>query len=191
MNSPARSTPNTRSILDFPALAAKAVELLSSGQAAFSLAPNEASYVVSLMRYVQYPAGSTVFSAGDEVNTGYMLLVVEGDVAVDTGNIGGGAQVDISVLGPGTLLGELSLIDGAPRSANCKAVTTVTSAGLSAGGLQRLAETHPHVAFKLAVHIARNAADRLRGLSEQLQMYDHLVGTLQQEVDALRAGAGR
>lgn len=191
MNSPTRTTPNTRSILDFPDLAAKAVELLSSGKSAFTLAPNEASYIVSLMRLVQYPAGGVVFNAGDENNTGYMLLLVEGEVSVDTGNVRGGAKVDISVLGPGTLLGELALIDGAPRSANCKAVSAVTAAGLSAGGLQRLSESHPQVAFKLAVHIARNAADRLRGLSEQLQMYDLLVGNMQQEIDTLRVSARR
>lgn len=189
--SPTRTTPNTRSILDFPEVATKAVELLSSGKSAFSLLQNEASYIVSLMRLVQYPAGGVVFNAGDETNTGYMLLVVEGDVSVDTGNVGGGTKVEISILGPGTLLGELALIDGSPRSANCKAVTAVTAAGLSAGGLQRLAETHPQVAFKLAVHIARNAADRLRGLSEQLQMYDHLVATMQQDIDKLRVSAGK
>lgn len=191
MNSTNAPALNTRSILDFPDIATRAVELMSSGKAAFSLAKTEASFIVSLMRLVQYPAGGVVFNAGDVTNTGYMLLLVDGDVAVDTGSRGGGEKVDISVLGPGTLLGELALIDGSPRSADCKAVTNVTAAGLSAGGLQRLAENHPDVAFKLAVHIARNAADRLRGLSDQLQMYDHLVGKLQQEIDTLRVAARR
>ncbi len=117
--------------------------------------------------------------------------MLEGDVSVDTGNAGVGAKVDISVLGPGALIGEMALIDGAPRSATCTAVSVVTAAGLSAGGLQRLTMTHPQVATKLAIFIARNAADRLRALSEQLQMYDQLTASMQQEIDQLRAAAKR
>lgn len=187
----ARPAPSTRAISEFPAFATRAVELLSMRSPSFSLTQNEASWIVSLMRLVQYPPGAALFSAGDDSNTGYMLLVLEGDVSVDTGNVGGAAKVDISVLGPGALLGELALIDGGPRSATCTAVTAVTAAGLSAGGLQRLTETQPQVAAKLAIYIARNAADRLRALSEQLQMYDHLTATLQQEVDQLRVAAKR
>lgn len=187
----ARQQASTRALAEFPNHATKAVELLTLRSPSFSLAANEASWIASLMRLVQYPAGATVFSAGDVSNTGYMLLVLEGDVSVDTGNVRGGAKVDISVLGPGSLIGELALIDGAPRSATCTAVTAVTAAGLSSGGLQRLTETQPQVAAKLAIYIARNAADRLRALSEQLQMYDHLTATMQQEIDQLRVAAKR
>lgn len=197
MNTPAdthgasRPAPSTRAISEFPNHASKAIELLSMRSPSFSLTANEAGWIVSLMRLVQYPAGAALFSAGDDSNTGYMLLVLEGDVSVDTGNVGGASKVDISVMGPGALLGELALIDGGPRSATCTAVTAVTAAGLSAGGLQRLAQTQPQVAAKLAIFIARNAADRLRALSEQLQMYDHLTASLQQEVDRLRVAAKR
>lgn len=187
----ARQQASTRAIVEFPNHAAKAVELLTMRSPSFSLAANEAAWIASLMRLVQYPAGATVFSAGDESNTGYMLLILEGDVSVDTGSVGGASKVDISVLGPGALIGELALIDGAPRSATVTAVTAVTAAGLSAGGLQRLTETHPQVAAKLAIYIARNAADRLRALSEQLQMYDHITATMQQEIDQLRVAARR
>jgi len=186
-----RPTSSTRAITEFPTHAAKAVELLSMQSPSFSLTANEAAHVVGLMRLVNFPAGTTLFSAGEETNTGYMLLILDGDVSVDTGNVGGAAKVDISVLGPGALIGELALIDGAPRSATCTAVSGVTAAGLSAGGLQRLSETHPQVATKLAIFIARNAADRLRALSEQLQMYDHLATSLQQEIDQLRIAAKR
>lgn len=189
--SAARPAAATRPVTDYPNHAAKAVELLSMRSPNFALASSEAACIVPLMRLVQYPAGGILFSAGDVNNTGYMLLVLEGDVSVDTGHVGGSAKVDISVLGPGSLIGELALIDGAPRSATCTAVTAVTAAGLSSGGLQRLTETHPQVAAKLAIYIARNAADRLRALSEQLQMYDHLTATMQQEIDQLRVAARR
>jgi CRP/FNR family cyclic AMP-dependent transcriptional regulator len=185
----ARPASASRAIADFPDQAAKAAEFLAQRLPSFALSPEEAASIVSLMILVRFPAGTTVFSAGDASNTGYMLLVLEGDVSVDTGSSGSGPKVDISVLGPGSLIGEMALIDGAPRSATCTAVSVVTAAGLSAGGLQRLTMTHPQVAIKLAIFIARNAAERLRALSEQLQMYDQLTVSMQKEIDQLRMAA--
>ena len=180
-----------RSISEFPQQAARAVELLTLRMPGFSLTREEAVCIVSLMRLVHYPASATLFSAGDAENAAYMLMVLEGDVSVDTGAVGRGPRVDISVMGPGSMLGELSLIDGSPRSATCTAVSAVTAAGLSAGGFQRLAEQFPKVAFKLAVYIARVAADRLRALTEQLQMYDQITNSLQTELDLLRGQVRR
>jgi CRP-like cAMP-binding protein len=80
----------------------------------------------------------------------------------------------------------MALLDGAARSASCTAVTTVQAAGMSHAGLELMAREHPQVAFKMLVYVARNTIDRLRALSEQLQMYDQLNTSLRQEVDHLR-----
>lgn len=186
-----RSTASTRPITEVPDLAVKAAEFLRTTSPNFALTQQEATCIASLMRLVLYPAGTTLFSAGDASNSGYMLLLLEGDVSVDTGNVGNAAKVDISVIGPGALIGELALLDGAPRSATCTAVSPVIAAGLSAGGLQRLIEQFPQVAVKLTIYIAQSAADRLRSLSDQLQMYDQITANMQQEIDQLRLAAKR
>lgn len=198
MNSPNTATPTparpasaTKPITDFPAQAAKAAELLSMRGPGFALTVAEATSIVSLMRLVNYAPGTTLFNAGDDTNTGYMLLLLDGNVSVDTGKSGGKDKVDISVIGPGALIGELALLDGSARSATCTAVSGVVAAGLSSGGLQRLIEQHPQVAVKLAIYIAQSAGDRLRSLSEQLQMYDHITATMQQEIDQLRVTVKR
>jgi len=191
MNAPpaaARPAAQSRPITAIPELAAKAIEFLQACSPKFQLSPDEAASIVAMMRVVSYAPGASVFRAGEATNTSYMLLVLEGDISVDTGNVGGADKIDISILGPGALIGELSLIDGAPRSANCTAVTAVTAAGLAVGGLHRLAEQAPQVATKLAIFIAQNAADRLRALSEQLQMYDQLNLSLHQEIARLKSG---
>lgn len=185
------STTSTRSITEVPEFAIKAAELLRKTSPNFALTMQEANYIVSLMRLVQFPAGTTLFSAGDASNTGYMLLLLEGDVSVDTGNTGGASKVDISSIGPGALIGELALMDGAPRSATCTAISPVVAAGLSSGGLQRLIEQFPQVAIKLVIYIAQSASDRLRSLSEQLQMYDQITNNLRQEIAQLRLAAKR
>jgi CRP/FNR family cyclic AMP-dependent transcriptional regulator len=179
-----------RAVAEFPDLASKAIEFLTMRSPSFTLTADEASNVVSLMRIVHCAAGNALFRAGDE-NSGYMLLVLDGNVSVDTGNLAGGPKVDISVLGPSALIGELALLDGAPRSATCTAVTAVVAAGLSTGGFQRLMELHPLVAAKLAIYIARSASERLRSLSDQLQMYDQMTSTMHQEIEQLRLALKR
>lgn len=193
MNSTTASRPTvaTRPITEVPDLAVKAAEFLRTTSPNFALTHQEATCIASLMRLVLYPAGTTLFSAGDASNSGYMLLLLEGDVSVDTGNVGNAAKVDISVIGPGALIGELALLDGAPRSATCTAVSPVIAAGLSAGGLQRLIEQFPQVAVKLVIYIAQSASDRLRSLSDQLQMYDQITASMQREIDQLRLAAKR
>lgn len=177
----------TRPVAEVPAFANKAAQFLSMRSPSFSLTFEEAAAIVSLMRLVNYSAGATLINAGEVTNTAYMLLLLEGEVSVDTGKIRGADKVDISVIGPGALIGELALLDGSPRSATCTAITPVVAAGLAAGGLQRLIEQQPQVAAKLAIYIAQNAGDRLRSLSDQLQMYDQLIATMQREMDQLRA----
>ena len=181
----------TRPISEIPALANRAVELLSLRGPGFSLSPEEATSIVSLMRLVNFPADNILFNTGDATNTGYMLLLLEGNVSVDTGKTNGAEKVDISVIGPGALIGELALLDGSPRSATCTALTPVVAAGLGAAGLQRLIEQHPQVAAKLAIYIAQSAGNRLRALSEQLQMFDGIIANMQREIDQLRVFAKR
>ncbi len=188
-NATTRSAFQARPLSAIPELAAKAVEFLQVCSPHFKLTPDEAACIVSLMRIVAYPPGATVFRAGEDAHTGYMLLVLEGDISVDIGTFGDDAKVDISLLGPGALIGELSLIDGAPRSANCTAVTALTTGGFAMGALQHLAEQNPQVATKLALFIAKSAADRLRALSEQLQMIDQINARLHQEITRLKSAA--
>lgn len=181
----------TRPVTDFPAHAAKAAELLSMHSPFMALTLEEAQSIVALMRLLNYPAGTTLMDAGDDAHTDYMLLLLEGDVSVDTGNLYGAEKVDFSVIGPGALIGELALLDGSPRSATCTAISRVVAAGMSTAGLQHLIEQHPQIAAKFAIKLALNAGDRLRSLSEQLQMYGQLTATLQQEINQLRASAKR
>lgn len=191
MTNTANASPAARAVTDIPELGAKTIEFLCQRIPGFAMAPQEAARVAAQMRLVHFPAGAALFKAGDSSNTGYMLLVLDGNVSVDTGGSRAQPKVEISVLGPGALLGELALVDGMPRSASCTAVTAVTAAGLTSTGLQRLMEQHPPVATKLALFMAQSAADRLRALSEQLQMYDQLTASLQQELDQWRAGLKR
>ena len=176
----------TPPLADSPALSAKAIQFLSGSKSSLGFEIEDAKCVIPYLRLVSYSAGSYLYREGDDTKTGYMLLLLDGDVSVDTGASGRADRVAISVLGPGSLIGEMALVDGAPRSASCTAVTNVQAAGMSHAGLERMAKEHPGVAFKFMMYMARNTVDRLRALSEQLHMYDQVIASLHQEIAQLR-----
>lgn len=172
----AHSAPRTRPIEENPIQAVRAVELLRTPSALEPLTPEDARQVVAFMRLVTFPAGSVLFREGDKAGTSYMLLILEGEVNIDVGAQPGTESVTISALGPGSILGEMSLLDNAPRSAQCTAISPVVAAGLSRGGLERLVEEHPKVAARLLIALAQRLADRVRSLSQQLQIYAQIGG---------------
>lgn len=163
----------TRPLSETPALAQRAALLLRTPQAFVTLTPEEAQVVVGYMRLASFAAGSVVFRDGDDSTNSYMLLVLEGEVSIDAGY---GDAVPISVVGPGSVIGEMALIDGAPRSASCTAMSSVTAAGLGRRGLEMLLDEHPRIAARLMVGLTQRIAERLRALSQQL----HLLSQVRQ-----------
>lgn len=174
-----------RSLTETPALADLAQELLRTDGGMTDLTAEDAACVVGYMGLIGYNAGSTVFRQGDASHTSYMLLVLSGEVSVETADARAG-QVAISVLGPGNIIGEMGLLDGSPRSATCTASSAVQAGGLSRKALERLIEEHPRIGAKLMVGLSKRLADRLRAMSEQLLMYAQLTGSMQQEINTLR-----
>ena len=159
------TTPRTRAISEIPRLAARAAELLQAQRAFVRLDAEDAQTVVAYLREVSYAPGEVLFRAGD--------------VTVETGTCLPGLEVPIAVLGAGSVLGEMALLDGAPRSATCTAVTPVQAAGLARRGLERLIDEHPKVAARLMVVLAQHMAERLRALDDQLRMYGQIHAAIQ------------
>jgi len=153
---------------------ARAADLLQGFRAIVRLDAQDAQTVPAYLREVSYSQGDVLFRAGDTEAVAHLLLVLEGEVSVDTGNSPPGLEVPIAVLGAGSVLGEMALLDGAPRSATCTAVSPVLAAGLARRGLERLIDEHPRVAARLMVVLAQHMAERLRALDDQLRMYGQI-----------------
>lgn len=73
-----------------------------------------------LGRRRRYPRSSIVFAEGDDAHE--VLVVLAGQLTSTVGAYDG-RQVIVEVLGPGELVGELAVLDGAPRSASVRALT--------------------------------------------------------------------
>jgi CRP-like cAMP-binding protein len=150
------------------------------------LTPAEAALVASRMGLVSFPPGAMLMREGADSASGHMLLILEGEVSVDATSSSSPEALALSVLGPGDIIGEMALLDGAPRSASCTAASQVQAAGLTRKGLESLMAEHPVVAAKLVVVLATRISDRLRAVAQQVQMYAELAAQSSEELKRLR-----
>ena len=102
-----------------------------------------------------------------EIEAGY-VLTNESDYGRDAFLIVSGAarcvvgDVEVAVLGPGELFGEIALLDGAPRSATVIAESDMTVTSFDRREFVRLVEVSPKVALKLLAAMAT----RLRAVDQ-------------------------
>jgi CRP/FNR family cyclic AMP-dependent transcriptional regulator len=165
--------------------ASRAAELLIAPTALMQLSPAEALAIVSYMTPRRIPMDTTFIHEGDKTETGYMLLLLEGEVTVENIVVSRHQPVTVSVLGPGSLIGEMGLIDGQARLASCTASTDVTCAILSRAALEKLSQDDPQTAAKLLLAVSMRIAERLRDTTEKVKRYSQLVQAMQQEIDHL------
>lgn len=167
------------------ALMARAAELLAAPAGPLGLAADEADVVVRYMHPARFSKGTTFIREGDAGTTGFLLLVVEGEVVVESIVVSRRTPVTLRVLGPGTMHGDVGLIDGLPRSASCTADSQLEGAILTRDALHRMMQRHPRVCCKLLAAIATGMGARLRDSTATLKRYVQLTRTMQQEIDRL------
>jgi len=101
-----------------------------------------------------YAAGDTVFGAGDNGDSMYMIR--SGEVTIERdGKI-------IETLGAGGIFGEMALIDGSPRSANAHAKTDCVVAPINEKIFLFLVHETPY----FAIAVMRTLAERLRRMNQ-------------------------
>jgi CRP/FNR family transcriptional regulator, cyclic AMP receptor protein len=96
-------------------------------------------------------ADETLFLTGDAGDGCY--LVNEGLLKVTMVSRFGNERI-LAFLGPGTIVGELSIIDGLPRSASVVAVRAAALSFLSRAAFEDFAEKHPEVYKSLVTMLA-------------------------------------
>lgn len=163
----------------------EAARLLRAPTALMQLSEAEALTVVGFMKPRRFASGTTIIRQGEATDTGFMVLVLDGEITVENLIARRGHPVTVNVLGPGSLIGEMALVDGAARSATCTASTPVQCAVLTREALETLITEQPATAAKLMTAVAQRLAERLRESIHKQQIYSKLVQSMQEELDAL------
>lgn len=121
----------------------------------------ELRIVAAAMVRRELRAGEVVFRQGDTAEALY--VVTRGSVSAVSVVRGAVNRLQrFASLGPGTMLGEMALLDQAGRSADAVADNDACLQVLSSANLERLLQEHPEVAAKLYRNMAAHLGERLR-----------------------------
>jgi CRP/FNR family cyclic AMP-dependent transcriptional regulator len=126
------------------------------------LAPPDAEAVAALARRRTYSAGTVIFQRGDPGRE--MILVTAGRIRLSVLSAEG-RELGLRHAEPGTLIGEIALLDGGPRSADATAATDAEALVVSKSDLDRLIAARPQIALAFV----RFLCARLRDTTEQLE----------------------
>ena len=103
--------------------------------------------IADLMGEERLMEGAIVVREGDEGDTFYVILAGEAKVLARKGRV-------VNHLRPGDFFGEISLLDGGPRTATVEAETPMTVLTLQRKDFRKVVEHEPAVAVGLLRHTA-------------------------------------
>jgi CRP/FNR family cyclic AMP-dependent transcriptional regulator len=123
------------------------------------LAADERADLEQLGSLRHYKRGDVLFHQGDDA--GAVLVLLTGHVKAAMLN--DGREVILAFPGPGELLGELSAIDGQPRSGTVRAIDEVEALVIPGSAFRAFLEHRPRIALVLL----RSVIERLRTADRQ------------------------
>lgn len=165
------------------------VDFLCNAQSILALSPPEALLCTRYMSLRQYATGAHIFDQGDADSSNYMLWILQGDATIETAATLQSPSLIVSVMEPGSSLGEMALMDGGPRSATCVVCSPMRCAILTRQGLKTLSIEHPDVAVKLMAIICIGLAVRTRVVTDKFKRYVALSNAIRDK-DVAESKAG-
>lgn len=130
------------------------VKLLSGVPIFEGLTTKELKAIAAAGKEVAHREGAVLAKEGD-LGVGFFLLL-DGTASVKVG------PRTVQKLNAGDFFGEISLLDGGPRTATVTAQTPVTTLGITPWTFKRLVEQNPSIASKML----KVMAQRLRSQSK-------------------------
>ena len=139
------------------------------------LTAEESDTLGALMPMLRARAGQALITEGDVGD--WMLLLLGGTVDVIKTSESGVVS-RLAVIKQGAAVGEMSMLDAAPRYATCLAIEDVQAGVLNRTMIAHLIQDHPAIGAKLLVKLTQLLAQRLRNTSNRLVKLLRTTGTL-------------
>ena len=118
------------------------------------LSPEDLKLIAEIAREEWYPRNTVIFREGEDGNM--MFIIVEGQLQV-LRDVNGTEQV-LAQRGPGDFVGEMAIIESAPRSATLAAQTDVRGLAIDGETFKGILRERPDVSFA----VLRSVSRRLR-----------------------------
>ena len=166
--------------------------LLSEVPLFAGLSEGDQAVIAQHLDVVQVPASQRVFNRGDP--GGALFIVAEGEVEIFVEDTTG-QKIVLETAGPGSYFGELSLLDGQPRSAHAMATRDTRLLRVDRADLTKLFQVHPASAMDLLTVMGRRLRETDRLLDSRPQRTpnqeaEDRVTSVQRAADLLAAFAG-
>ena len=122
------------------------------------LEPSEIMEIIHIVEVEIYKAGDIIFREGDTGDAWYVLY----HGAVDVLKHGASGEKKITSLGPQSCFGEISILDGSPRSATIRVAEDSVVFRVARDAFAELIDNDHLVAYKLLHHMGILLAERQR-----------------------------
>jgi CRP/FNR family transcriptional regulator, cyclic AMP receptor protein len=133
-----------------------------------------------------YRRGEVIFHQGDPGDAMHLIQSGRVKVVLDAES---GDEALIAIIGPGDSFGELSLIDGEPRSATVVALEPVETVSVARADCMAFARTHPAAMERMLITLAGMVRRADSGLADLVFL--DLEGRLVKKLLELAASHGR
>lgn len=137
------------------------VEAISRSYLTAGLNPAQVEELAKISYLQTYQMHDKVLKATDDCEDLKILASGRVSITTPTGDV-------LATLESGAVFGEISLLDGGPRSADINALETCEVVTIPADKLKHLMRQDTHMAANLLLNIARVLAHRLRSTSTHL-----------------------
>jgi uncharacterized membrane protein len=164
------------------------VDLLKTIPLFAKLSDEEVRRAATLLQREEVPANRPIFFIGEHGNS--FMILASGRVAITQPDEDGREMV-IATSGPGSFFGELSLLDGGPRTATVRTMTDSLVLTLGREDFLRFVRMHPDFAIHLLEEMGRRQRSMLgmlRGVKNANQEMEERL-TLGQRVAAAFSSA--
>ncbi len=155
------------------------IDLLRETAIFSRLSSRELSMIEEFLHPRTYQKDEVVFNEGDP-GVG-MYIVVGGRIRIvkkgtpknqrffgDPGKAADGGRVELTTIEGGGFFGEISVIEGGPRTASAIAIEKTDLLGFFKSDLDELIDRRPAMAAKILYQIAKVLGERLRAADEEL-----------------------
>lgn len=126
-----------------------------------TLTDGDSERLANVMVSRKFEANKTLFWSGDKGADFYIIQSGRVELFLQDGS---GNETILARLGPGDYFGELSMLDGGPRTATCRALTPVEALTLSRDAFFEFIKSHPNAAAHLLETLGRRQRDTLAQL---------------------------
>lgn len=152
-----------------------------------ALAPSEQQALFASMRIEAIEPNQTIFWRGDQGDSFYLISRGQVSISVPSDQ---GEHVMLDYLGPGGFFGEISLLDGGPRTATVRAATTTELYVLRRDDFHAFMRARPDVAIEILTIMGqrqRISTEALRGMKNPNVAFEQTRITIWQRISDLIA----